>query len=164
MARGENFCTQSFLYFSFYLLKCFICSAGVWSCSVCVPLSMRSQVFILVQWKQLIWTPDKLLDAEHMEMCSVWFVILSMPYEYYIYTHLYASVSHDLFFRSRCPCVSSSWWVWRRWSWPTQPEASTRNTKWETSWLSRTTSTCQGLLGSTRWLDPTMTGRWWTEE
>lgn len=61
--------------------------------------------------------------------------------------------------RSRCPFASSSCSAWRRWCWPTQPEASIRTSRWETSWSSKTTSTCQASLATIRWLDPTMRGR-----
>ena len=69
--------------------------------------------------------------------------------------------SHYLvFLRSRCPCGSSSWWAWRPSSWRTQQGAWTRTTRWGTSWSWRTTSTCRGSLGTTRWSGPMTTGRW----
>lgn len=61
--------------------------------------------------------------------------------------------------RLRCLCASSSCSVWRRCCWPTRPEASTRTSKWETLWSSKTILTCPALLVIIRWLDPMMSGR-----
>lgn len=63
-----------------------------------------------------------------------------------------------LFSRLHCLCASSSCSVLRRWCWPMQPEASTMTLKWETSWSSKTTSTCPASLASILWMDPTMSG------
>lgn len=63
-----------------------------------------------------------------------------------------------LFSRLHCLCASSRCSVLRRWCWPMQLEASTMTLKWETSWSSKTTSTCPALLASILWTDPTMSG------